>query len=149
MHRIYLVAVLVLVAIVSAAWVTDFITLQGEWTVYTATCEGAAWRDGACAARAVAGPRYRFRALKAHREVLFWTAGETGESGRFTQCNIQDGRNWSCPPNGDASKTITHRMVAGRPQPDPAFPMLDYQRVPKWKWELLSFRSPAEAKAAN
>ena len=148
MHRIFIVAVVVVIAVLAGAWVTDFVTLQGEWTVYTATCEGGAWRDGACAGRQQAGPRYRFRALKVHREVLFWTAGEQGESGRFTGCTIQDGRNWACPPNEDAKKTITHQMVAGKPQPDVDFHALEFHRVPKWKWEWLNLRSPVTPQPA-
>lgn len=142
MYRIYLVVIAIVVAIGAAAWVTDFVTLQGEWTVYTASCEGGAWQGGECTGNQVSGPRYRFRALKIHREVLFWTAGERSESGRFSDCTIQDGRNWTCPPNGDAKKTITHQMVAGKPQADAAAHATEFHRVPKWKWELLNLRSP-------
>ena len=49
-----------------------------------------------------AADRYRCRAVKAHHEVLFWRVGVAEESGKLTDCQIQDGRNWICNPDEDA-----------------------------------------------
>ena len=69
-------AVAFVVFITIAVWATDFVTFQGEWTIYTASCQGGTWTGAVCSGSLRPGPRYRFRALKAHREVLYWTAGE-------------------------------------------------------------------------
>ena len=131
------------------AWATDFVTMQGEWTIYTASCDGQ-WKDTNCVGSLKPGERYRFRALKAHREVLFWTVGdETGESGRYTQCAIQDGRNWTCPRNDHASRTITHQMTRGVPVKDPHAPHPEFHAVSKWKWEALNRGLPVSNSAAN
>ena len=75
MRRIWLFVVSLLLFLAAAAWTTDFITLKGERTIYTVMCQGT-WRDDHCAGKLVAGKRVRFRALMAHREVIFWTVGE-------------------------------------------------------------------------
>ena len=141
-RRISLFILLLLLGLGLVVWVTDFVTLQGEWTIYTVACQGGAWRNDACSGTLVPSNRYRFRALHAHSEVLFWTAGEKGRSGRYTDCTIQDGRDWSCMPNADAVRTITHQMVQGRPVPDPGVPTIPFHRVPKWKWEMLRLGVP-------
>lgn len=132
-----------------AVWATDFITLKGEWTVYTVDCKGGSWENNACSGTLVPSRRYRFRALKAHSEVLFWIAGEKEPSGKYSDCTIEDGREWSCKPNADAVRSITHRMVHGCPMSDHSVPTLSFHQVPKMKWELLRLGIPVGRSAMN
>lgn len=123
-------------------WATDFITLKGEWTIYTVECQSGSWQHNECSGTLVPSKRYRFRALTAHNEVLFWTARENGPSGKYSDCTINDGREWSCRPNADAVRTITHQMVKGRPIPDPRVPTIAFHHVQKWKWAMLRLGIP-------
>ena len=124
------------------AWADDFITLKGERTVYTAGCQQGVWMGERCTGTLVAAQRYRFRALKANREVLFWTVGVAESSGKFTDCLIQDGRNWSCKPTADASRTVTREMVHGRPAADASGLARPLHAVAKWRWWLLRWGIP-------
>jgi hypothetical protein len=119
------------------AWLNDFITLQGERTIYTVECEGGPWNGDTCAGRLVAGSRYRFRALRIHDEVLFWRVGVREQSGRLAGCNIQDGRNWQCPPGAEAARSITLVMDHGEAVPGPVGTTLAFHPVPKWRWLFL------------
>jgi len=119
------------------AWITDGITLEGERTVYTPRCEDGKWQGSTCTGKLVAGDRYRFRALRAHGEVFFWTSGETGPSGKFTDCVIKDGRNWKCNPNADFSLTITREMVHGCPVVDSSGQALPFRQISKFRWMIL------------
>ena len=148
-RRTTLFILLLLVGVALGAWVTDFVTMQGEWTIYTVTCQGGAWRDAVCSGTLVPSKRYRFRALHAHGEVLFWTVGEKVRSGKFIDCTVEDGRDWSCEPTEDAARTITHRMVLGRPVPDPRVPTIPFHRVQKWKWEALRLGVPVGKSAMD
>jgi hypothetical protein len=119
-------------------WLGDTITLHGERTIYMAECVGGTWNGQFCGGRLTAGPRYRYRALKAHGEVIFWSAGSPEPSGKLAGCSIESGRNWSCPPAGDFVRSPTLKMVGGRPvlgkngnQPSHA--------VSKFTWLLLSY----------
>ena len=108
-----------------AAWASDFITMQGERTIYTVECHDGAWAGDHCAGSLVAGTRYRYRALPPHSEVIFWTVGTNEPSGKFGDCTIRDGRNWVCKPNGDCA-ALDHpadgRRLSHRRTGDPAFP---------------------------
>ena len=137
------------VFITVAVWATDFVTFQGEWTIYTASCQGGTWNGPVCSGSLRPGPRYRFRALKAHREVLYWTSGESGRSGRYVDCDIEDGRHWECPPDETAPLTITHRMVHGIPSTEGTGRNLPFHRIPKWKWEALRVGLPIGSSASN
>jgi hypothetical protein len=132
--RIWLFFVLVVAALCGVAWATDFVTPQGERTVYTAECERGIWQGAHCTGTLVAGVRHRFRALKAHKEVIFWSVGVATEpSGKFTQCTIHDGRNWVCPAaNADAARAVAREMVVGRP-----VPLRPFHSISKWQWQLL------------
>ena len=141
-RRISLFIVFLFVGVCLASWATDFITLKGEWTIYTVECQGGSWRNDSCTGTLVPSKRYRFRALQAHGEVLFWTAAERGPSGKYTDCTIEDGRDWSCRPNADAVRSVTHQIVRGRPLPDPEVPTIPFHRVQKWKWEALRLGIP-------
>lgn len=130
-------------------WATDFVTARGEWTIYTVACKGGSWRDSDCSGTLVPSSRYRFRALKAHGEVLFWIAGEKEPSGKYIDCAIEDGREWSCRPTEDAVRTITHQMVQGRPKPDPSVPTISVHQVHKLKWIMLRLGIPMGHTAMN
>jgi hypothetical protein len=134
------------------AWLTDSVTLEGERTIYTAECEGGDWTTGpvpSCSGKLVAGERFRFRALRAHSEVLFWTVGDSHRpSGKFSGCTVTDSRNWTCPGNEQSGDTITHQMQDGSPQPDKSGRTRPFHAVEKWRWILLrGFAPTAKADA--
>ena len=124
------------------AWADDTITLKGERTVYTVDCRQGTWSGRHCSGQLAAAARYRFKALKARREVLFWTSGVAEPSARFTDCVIQDGRNWRCDPTPDLARTVTHEMVHGSPVADTSGLARPLHAVAKWKWYLLSWGIP-------
>ena len=115
MVRVWAFVLLVLVALGFAAWASDFVTMQGERTVYTVDCTNGAWQGDHCSGQVAAGTRYRYRALKPHGEVIFWTVGTNEPSGKFKECTIQDGRNWVCKVCPDAARSITLQMAQGVP----------------------------------
>ena len=137
MVRVWAFVIATLAALGFAAWASDFVTMQGERTVYTVDCVGGSWQGDRCSGKVAAGTRYRFRALKPHGEVIFWTVGSKEPSGRFNDCQVQDGRNWVCKMCADASRTITLQMVHGKPVADAAVATRPYRAVSKWRWLLL------------
>lgn len=140
MTRKWLILLPFVAAVAAAVWGADFITLQGERTIYTAGCDNGAWVGNRCTGKLVAAERFRFRALKAHSEVFFWTVGVASDpTGKFTQCVISDGRNWSCKPNADVPKSITLEMLRGRPVRDLTGKTRPSHPVSKWTWTLLRY----------
>ena len=119
------------------AWADDFVTMQGEHTIYTVRCEDGTWKDTMCSGHLAAGDRYRFRALRARGEVLFWASGSAEPSGKFTGCMITDGRNWSCKANADAARSITLALVRGRAQHDTTGATRPFRAISKWRWWCL------------
>jgi hypothetical protein len=147
---IHFVPLLLLVALIGvSAWATDFVTLEGEWTVYTVECRQGAWSGDRCAGTLVAGVRYRFRALKGHGEVLFWIVGSKEPSGRFAQCEIENRQNWTCKANADSPRSITMAMSQGHPVPDPSANTRPFHAVSKLKWLLLRYGKVFSDGAAN
>jgi hypothetical protein len=130
-------------------WATDFVTLQGEWTIYTAECKQGAWNGDRCTGKLVAAERYRFRALKARGEVLFWMVGSKEPSGRFTQCAIENRENWACKANADSPRSITLAMSKGHPVADPAANTRSFHSVSKVTWLLLHFGNVFSDRAGN
>jgi hypothetical protein len=118
-------------------WASDWITVQNERTVYTADCQGGSWRGAHCTGTLVAGARYRFRALRPHGEVVFWTVASDEPSGKLAPCIITDGRNWTCTAGPDAARTITLQMTHGRPVIAVGSPNKPFHGVSKWRWWLL------------
>ena len=118
-------------------WLNDQITMQGERTIYTARCDGGEWAGNRCTGTLREGDRYRFRALKNRREVLFWVLGASSPSAKFTDCAIGDGRNWKCAPGADTPRTITREIASGEPVLDDSPFGLPFHGVSKWKWYLL------------
>ncbi len=121
------------------AWITDSVTLQGERTIYTVDCVGGAWKGATCTGKLAPADRYRYRALRIHREVLFWRVGASEASSRLADCDIQDGRNWRCPGGPDAARSITTALERGRAVRDPASTAKPFHAVPKWRWLLLDW----------
>jgi len=141
--RVLLYAPFVLVAIMFVAflWGIDFITLQGEWTVYTAECKQGTWNGDHCSGKLAASERYRFRALKPHKEVLFWVVGSGEPSGRLAPCEIKDRKNWTCTASADGPRLTTLVMSKGQPVPDPAIDTPHRHAVSKFKWMGLRYGS--------
>jgi hypothetical protein len=137
MIRVWAFVIALLAALGFAAWVSDFVTMQGERTVYTVDCDGGKWEGDRCSGKVKAGSRYRYRALKPHNEVIFWTVGSKEPSGKFEDCTIQDGRNWACKLCADASRSITLQMAQGKPVVDPKLGTKPFRAVSKWRWLLL------------
>ena len=124
------------------AWLNDFVTLNGAKTIYAADCTQGAWRGGVCSGTLVAGDRYRFRALTAHNEVIFWIAGSKEPSGKLVPCVIESAKNWSCLPNADSPRSITLEMKHGQPVVASAGLTRPYHPVSKWQWLLLDSGFP-------
>lgn len=138
MVRVWVIVAVVFAGLGFAAWASDFVTMQGERTIYTVDCVGGAWQGERCAAgHLVPGVRYRYRALKPHGEVIFWTVGTKEPSGKFDDCQIQDGRNWVCKICPDAARSITLRMAQGAPVPEGSNVTRPFRAVSKWRWLLL------------
>jgi hypothetical protein len=137
MLRVWAVVIAVLAVLGFAAWASDFVTMQGERTVYTVDCRNGEWQGDRCSGQVAAGTRYRFRALKPHNEVIFWTVGTNEPSGRFKECTIQDGRNWVCKVCPDAARSITLQMAQGAPVSAAPAVTRPYRAVSKWRWLLL------------
>ena len=137
MVRVWAFVLLVLVALGFAAWASDFVTMQGERTVYTVDCRNGTWQGDRCSGDVAAGTRYRFRALKPHNEVIFWTVGTNEPSGKFKECTIQDGRNWVCKVCPDAARSITLQMAQGAPVAAAPTVTRPFRAVSKWRWLLL------------
>jgi hypothetical protein len=138
MVRVWALVIAILAALGFAAWASDFVTLQGERTIYTVDCAGGVWQGDRCSGRVAAGERYRYRALKPHGEVIFWTVGSKEPSGKFGECTIQDGRNWVCKVCPDAARSITLQMANGYPVVAASPPVTrPFRAVSKWRWLLL------------
>lgn len=140
------IALSVLAILVFLIWKTDRVTMQGERTVYTVNCVHGTWAGNRCTGEVSAGPRYRYRALKARREVLFWVLGSPDPSSKLTDCTIQDGRNWTCPVSKDAPQSLTLEMANGAPVRNTAWPTQVFHAVSKVTWLLLDLGfAPARA----
>ncbi|MEO8081258.1 MAG: hypothetical protein ABI641_12055 [Caldimonas sp.] len=137
MLRIWIVVALLLASLVFAGWASDFVTMQGERTVYSVDCKGGQWQGDHCTGTLVAGPRYRYRALKRRNEIVFWAAGVNEPSGKFTDCDVRDGRNWVCKPNADAARSVTLQMAEGVPVAGPTGVTRTARSISKWRWLLL------------
>lgn len=119
-------------------WTTDKITLQGERTIYTVECRNGTWDGDRCSGKLAAGPRFRYRALKAHGEVLFWVLGRQEPSAKLTGCAIQDGRNWTCPASADSAKSLTLTLSGGEAVQNLTWPTRPFHATSKVAWWLLN-----------
>jgi len=127
----------VLTLLVVMGWLDDFVTLGGGGrTVYTAECAAGTWHGTSCSGHLIAGDRYRFRVLKNHREVLYWTAGSPQPSGKMSDCSVQNAKNWTCMQAPAQPVAITMAMQNGRAVAAPG-QALTHHCIEKWKWVLL------------
>lgn len=147
MRKVWVALASVFVITAVYGWAVDFVTASGERTVYTVECAHGDWTGNRCLGEMAAGIRYRFRALPARGEVLFWTIGRAEPSGKLTGCAVTDGRNWSCPPSPDAARSITLSMVHGRPSPDPQRRTRPLHSVSKLYWLAMRQGVPVGATA--
>jgi hypothetical protein len=138
--RNFALALLTLVA--ATLWAWDFVTLDGERTVYTVQCHDGEWHQLSCSGRLAAAERYRFRTLPSEGQVEYWIAGARDRAGRFTGCEIRSGRNWRCPGSADAARTITTEMRHGRAVHDDSGRLPSFYAVTKWRWYLLQWGVP-------
>ena len=133
----------VLIAILAALgifmWAVDYITLEGEWTIYTTQCQAGKWLDERCTGQLQAGDRHRFRALKNRGEVLFWIMGTNEPSGKLAPCEIHNRANWTCEGGPDATRSITVEMRKGRAVPKTMSDSPTIHAVPKWRWMLIKY----------
>ena len=144
--KIWLSLMAAMPVVAAVIWANDSITMQGERTVYTVQCQGA-WQGQHCDGRLLASDRFRFRALSARGEVLFWTLGVNEPSGKFTDCAIEDGRNWTCRPTAEGPRSIAFQMVHGFPAPDKTGLAKPFHSVGKLRWWFLQWGLPAGSDA--
>ena len=113
------------------AWLSDFLTMEGRWTVYTASCS-----DGAVPCRSAdrAGPRIRFQAHKDTGAVQYRLMGTPARDGVLSGCSIVDARNWSCPTSEAAAARVPPSILDGHATPTEHLP---YAIVSKPRWWLL------------
>jgi len=147
MYRTLLYIMVIVVALGVFIWSSDHITLEGERTIYTVTCEQGAWDGLRCAGRIAASDRYRFRSSRSRREVVYWIAGSAAPSGKYSDCNVTDRDYWSCKAGAGEQPTIAHELMDGRPVPSAAVADLPFHAVVKWKWWLLRMGIPGFHKA--
>jgi hypothetical protein len=145
--RQWLFAFCFLAIVAAFLWASDRITPEGERTVYTVDCAGGPWQGEHCTGRLVPAKRFRFRALKAHGEVVFWTVGASAPSGKFSDCVVTGGRDWACKPSADASRTITLQMARGVPVADATGHAQPFHAIAKWRWFGLGLRIPVGSDA--
>jgi hypothetical protein len=88
MVRLWVFLILGLVGLGTLIWASDHVTLEGERTIYTVTCESGVWDGLRCTGRLVAGDRYRFRSSRSRNEVMYWTAGSDAPSGKYASCQV-------------------------------------------------------------
>jgi hypothetical protein len=119
-------------------WLSDFITPEGQWTVYTVDCEGGVWKGNICTGQLSAGPLYQFIALPLSGQVVYWSDGTADRPGTLSHCTVESNRTWRCPAAGPVVRTITTRLEHGRAMHDRSGKAREFHSVPKWRWLLLS-----------
>jgi hypothetical protein len=145
----WLLATAALLVVAGLVWASDWITMQNERTIYTVECTGGAWQGRRCSGRLKAGDRYRFRALRARSEVLFWVVGSSEPSRKLAPCAITSGRNWTCKEGPDAAHSITLQMSMGRAVASRNGTTRPFHAVPKWRWYLIRSGIALGRDAAN
>jgi hypothetical protein len=127
-----------IIAIIAAMmWASDWITLQGERTIYTVRCDSGSWDGNRCTGRLIAGDRHAFRASKTRNEVVYWVRESKAPSGKYTDCTVKDRDNWTCNVHTDQKPAITFEMVRGTPTRTQMSGMTPFHAVPKWEWWLM------------
>ncbi len=148
MYRgLFILSVLVAAALAVFIWASDRITMEGERTVYTVTCEQGAWDGLRCTGRMAAGDRHRFRASRSRHEIVYWIAGSSKPSGKYTDCDVTDRDRWACKAREGDPPSITHAIEDGRPVHQAGGSDAPYHAVTKWKWWAINAGIPGFRKA--
>lgn len=127
-----------IVAIIAAMmWGSDWITLQGERTIYTVRCDNGSWDGDRCTGRLVPGDRHAFRASRSRNEVVYWIRESKAPSGKYTDCMVKDRDNWSCNVRTDQKPGITFEMTHGKPTHTQMNDIGAFHAVAKWEWWLM------------
>jgi hypothetical protein len=134
-RRLALVAVVI--ALCTIVWASDKIGYEGERTIYTVQCQDGNWEGWRCTGKMVASDRYRFRASKSKREVVYWIVGSSIPSGKYSDCAVRDRGNWTCNVNAGQPASITREMVNGRPTSTDGELNPPFHAVRKWEWWVL------------
>jgi hypothetical protein len=133
----WVVPVLALCGLGVMIWGSDRITLEGERTVYTVICKDGAWNDLRCTGHLAPGDRHRFRASRSRNEVIYWIAGSTAPSGKYSDCQVKNRDNWTCNVTTGQPAAIAYEFSNGRPTPSRTGLTAPFHAVAKWKWWLL------------
>jgi len=147
MIRSWLAFVAMVALLGAVMWASDKISYEGERTIYTVRCQDGVWEGHRCAGKLVPGDRYRFRASKSRQEVLYWIAGSTAPSGKYSDCTVKDRGNWSCKIATGQPATITHEMVDERPTNAVGGLPLKFHAVHKLTWWMLRAGVPLSTTA--
>jgi hypothetical protein len=148
MYRgLFILSLLVVAALMIFIWASDRITMEGERTVYTVSCEQGAWEGLRCTGRMAAGDRHRFRASRSRHEIVYWIAGSSKPSGKYTECDVTDRDRWTCKAREGDPPSITHAMEDGRPVQPPGVSNAPFRAVTKWKWWAIYAGIPGFRKA--
>ena len=137
MRRVWCGLGVIALGLAFSAWATDFFSMQGERTLYTAQCVKGQWIGDRCTGELAAAERVRFKASKQRGEVVFWNVGEVDISGRLGPCQVHDGRNWVCEPNADARRSITLALSEGHPKANNAGITRPAHCISTWNWLSL------------
>jgi hypothetical protein len=122
-------------------WATDWITIEGQHTIYAVTCDRGIWDGLYCNGRLAAADRYRFQASRSRNEVLFWTVGSSAPSGRHGDCTVLNRDNWSCTYVPEERSSLVLALSKGKPVPG-APGNAEFRAVAKWKWFALRAGAP-------
>jgi hypothetical protein len=135
--RKWLLGFLLVAFIAAILWGSDWITLQGERTVYTVRCDDGVWQGTKCTGRLAAGDRHAFRASRSRNEVVYWIRESKAPSGKYSDCMVKDRDNWTCNVHADQKPAITYEMVHGKPTHTDMKEIMPFHAVPKWEWWLM------------
>jgi hypothetical protein len=148
MYRgLFVAVVVVATSLAIFIWASDRITLEGERTIYTVTCEQGTWDGLLCTGHLAAGDRHRFRASRSRHEIVYWIAGSRAPSGKYVECDVTDRDRWTCKATPGELKTIAHQLDNGRPVLQPGGSDLAFHAVSKWKWWVLDAGIPIVRRA--
>jgi hypothetical protein len=147
--KVIIVSVLAAAAVLGSIWASDQITLQGERTIYTVTCQDGTWSGTKCSGRLATGPRYAFRSSKPRREVIYWVRGAAEPSNAYANCEVIDRDNWTCRAAADQKPTVAFEMKDGRPTRTKDGSAIPFHDVPKWKWWLIRTGLPVFSQALS
>jgi hypothetical protein len=89
----------------------------GLVVLVAAAAKVGGWQGTRCSSEPKAMDRGRIRALKAHRELVFRTAGAVEPSQQCNDGDVHDARHRTCQPTPDARRAITLQMQKGEPVP--------------------------------